>query len=71
VAYRHEYMGSVSYSYPWRDYVVGGELPTARLPLYGIKVARLRVLPTDVRGGTRPDSFYDVNRVSLTLSYEF
>ena len=39
--------------------------------LYGIKVARLRVLPTDVQGGTRPDSFYDIDRVSLYLSRKF
>jgi hypothetical protein len=39
--------------------------------LYGIKVARLRVLPEDVQGGTRPDSFYDIDRVSLYLSRKF
>jgi hypothetical protein len=29
------------------------------------------VLPTDVQGGTRPDSFYDIDRVSLYLSRKF
>jgi hypothetical protein len=29
------------------------------------------VLPTDVQGGTRPDSFYDIDRLSLYLSRKF
>ena len=30
IAYRHEYMGSLSYSYPWKDYVVGTEVDYGR-----------------------------------------
>ncbi len=30
VAYRHEYMASLSYSHPWRDYVIGGEVDQGR-----------------------------------------
>jgi hypothetical protein len=39
--------------------------------MYGIKVARYRLLPTDVQGGTRPDSFYDIERLLLYLSRKF
>ena len=53
----------------WRNLLPGWDLGLDYL--YGIKVARLRVLPTDVQGGTRPDSFYDIDRVSLTLSRRF
>jgi len=53
----------------WRNLFPGWDLGLDYL--YGIKVARLRVLPTDVQGGTRPDSFYDIDRVSLTLSRKF
>jgi hypothetical protein len=53
----------------WRNLFPGWDLGLDYL--YGIKVARLRVLPTDVQGGTRPDSFYDIDRVSLYLSRKF
>jgi len=39
--------------------------------LYGIKVARLRDLPTDIQGGTRPDSFYNIERLTLYISRKF
>ena len=38
---------------------------------YGIKVARLRELPTDPQGGTRPDSFYDISALALYISRKF
>jgi Capsule assembly protein Wzi len=53
----------------WRNLLPGWDLGLDYL--YGIKVARLRVLPTDVQGGTRPDSFYDIDRLSLYLSRKF
>jgi hypothetical protein len=53
----------------WRNLLPGWDLGLDYL--YGIKVARLRVLPEDVQSGTRPDSFYDIDRVSLYLSRKF
>ena len=35
------------------------------------KVARLRTLPNDIQGGTRPDAFYDINKVTLYISRKF
>jgi hypothetical protein len=40
IAYRHEYMGSVSYSYPWREYAIGGEIDAGR-DVFGAHYARL------------------------------
>ena len=40
VPYHHEYMGSLSYSYPWRDYVVGGEIDAGR-DVFGHSYTRL------------------------------
>ena len=53
----------------WRNLLPGWDLGLDYL--YGIKVARLRVLPNDVQSGTRPDSFYDIDRVDLYLSHHF
>jgi hypothetical protein len=53
----------------YRDLLPGWDLGLDYL--YGIKVARLRVLPNDVQAGTRPDSFYDIDRVVLSLSRNF
>jgi hypothetical protein len=53
----------------WRNLFPGWDLGLDYM--YGIKVARLRVLPTDVQSGTRPDSFYDIDRISLYLSRKF
>jgi Capsule assembly protein Wzi len=41
IAYRHEYMGSVSYSYPWREYAVGGEIDAGR-DVFGAHYTRLQ-----------------------------
>jgi Capsule assembly protein Wzi len=30
VAYKHEYMGSLSYSYPWKNYIIGSEIDYGR-----------------------------------------
>ena len=40
IAYRHEYMGSLSYSYPWKDYVVGTEVDYGR-DVFGAHYTRL------------------------------
>jgi hypothetical protein len=40
VPYRHEYMTSVSYSYPWRDYAVGAEIDEGR-DVFGQHYTRL------------------------------
>jgi hypothetical protein len=40
VPYRHEYMGSLSYSYPWRAYAVGGEIDAGR-DVFGHSYTRL------------------------------
>jgi hypothetical protein len=40
VPYRHEYMGSVSYSYPWRGYAVGTEIDAGR-DVFGAHYTRL------------------------------
>lgn len=53
----------------WRNLLPGWDLGLDYL--YGIKVARLRSLPTDVQAGTRPDSFYNIDRVTLYLSRRF
>jgi hypothetical protein len=52
----------------WRGILPGWDLAaTAR---YGMKLARLRVLPTDPRQGYRIDSFYDVYSLALSLSHK-
>jgi hypothetical protein len=53
----------------WRNLLPGWDLGLDYL--YGIKVARLRDLPTDVQSGTRNDSFYDIDRLTLYLSRKF
>ncbi len=53
----------------WRNLLPGWDLGADYL--YGIKVARLRLLPNDIHDGTRPDAFYDIDRVSLYLSRKF
>ena len=54
----------------WRNILPGWDLGLDYM--YGIKVARLRYLPTDApQGGVRPDSFYDIDRVTLYLSRKF
>jgi hypothetical protein len=53
----------------WRNLFPGWDLGVDYL--YGIKVARLRLLPDDLHTPTRPDSFYDIDRVSLYLSHKF
>lgn len=53
----------------WRNLFPGWDLGLDYM--YGIKVARLRELPNDIQGGTRPDAFYDIDRVSLYLSRKF
>ena len=53
----------------WRNVLPGWDLGIDYM--YGIKVARYRLLPTDVQGGTRPDSFYDIDRALLYLSRKF
>jgi Capsule assembly protein Wzi len=40
IAYSHEYMGSLSYSYPWKDYVVGTEIDYGR-DVFGAHYTRL------------------------------
>jgi hypothetical protein len=41
IPYRHEYMGSVSYSYPWREYAVGGQIDAGR-DVFGARYARVQ-----------------------------
>jgi hypothetical protein len=53
----------------WRNLLPGWDLGLDYL--YGIKVARLRLLPNDVQAGTRNDSFYNIDRVVLSLSRHF
>ncbi|MGH8210696.1 MAG: hypothetical protein ACREU6_14100, partial [Steroidobacteraceae bacterium] len=53
----------------WRNILPGWDLGLDYR--YGAKVARLRLLPTDVQGGTRPDSFYDISSLSLYLARKF
>jgi hypothetical protein len=53
----------------WRNILPGWDLGLDYM--YGIKVARLRILPTDPQTGTRPDSFYDIDRLLLYLSRKF
>jgi Capsule assembly protein Wzi len=53
----------------WRNILPGWDLGLDYL--YGIKVARLRLLPNELQTPTRPDSFYDIDRVSLYLSRKF
>jgi hypothetical protein len=53
----------------WRNLLPGWDLGLDYL--YGIKVARIRLLPSDVQGSTRNDSFYDIDRVTLYLSRRF
>ena len=53
----------------WRNILPGWDLGVDYT--YGVKVARLRVLPNDVQAGTRPDSFYDIDRLDLYLSRTF
>jgi hypothetical protein len=52
----------------WRNILPGWDLGLDYL--YGIKVARLR-LPNDTGAGTRPDSFYNIDRVTLYVSRRF
>ncbi|HVW69587.1 MAG TPA: capsule assembly Wzi family protein [Steroidobacteraceae bacterium] len=52
----------------WRNLLPGWDLGLDYL--YGIKVARLRE-PNDTSSGTRPDSFYNIDRVTLYLSRKF
>jgi hypothetical protein len=40
IAYHHAYTGSLTYSYPWRDYVVGTEVDYGR-DVYGASYTRL------------------------------
>ncbi len=40
VAYHHAYTGSLTYSYPWRDYVLGTEVDYGR-DVYGASYTRL------------------------------
>lgn len=40
IAYRHEYMGSLTYSYPWRGYVLGTEFDYGR-DVFGERYTRL------------------------------
>jgi Capsule assembly protein Wzi len=53
----------------WRNLLPGWDLGVDYL--YGVKVARLRTLPNDIQGGTRPDAFYDISRVTLYISRKF
>ena len=53
----------------WRNILPGWDLDLDYR--YGIKVARLRELPSDPQGGTRPDSFYDITALSLYVSRKF
>jgi hypothetical protein len=53
----------------WRNLLPGWDLGVDYL--YGIKVARERLLPNDLQTPTRPDSFYDIDRVSLYISRKF
>jgi hypothetical protein len=53
----------------WRNLFPGWDLGLDYL--YGIKVARLRLLPDDIKGGNRPDAWYDISRISLYLSRKF
>jgi hypothetical protein len=60
----------------WRNILPGWDLNLDYR--YGIKVARLRDLSTDPRGGTpdpgggtRPDSFYDIMALGLYVSRKF
>jgi hypothetical protein len=53
----------------WRNILPGWDLGLDYT--YGIKVARLRLLPNDVQSGQRPDSFYDIDRLDLYLSRKF
>ena len=67
VAYRHEYMGSLSYSYPWRDYVVGGEFDAGR-DVYGQSYTRFGVFwrygdaLSRMSAGAADDSFASLQR---------
>lgn len=40
IAYRHAYTGSLTYSYPWKDYVLGAEIDYGR-DVYGASYTRL------------------------------
>jgi hypothetical protein len=40
IAYRHEYMGSLTYSYPWKGYLLGTEIDYGR-DVYGAHYTRL------------------------------
>ena len=53
----------------WRNVLPGWDLNLDYR--YGIKVARLRDEPSDIQGGTRPDSFYDITALSLYASRKF
>ena len=53
----------------WRNILPGWDLNLDYR--YGIKVARLRDLPSDIQGGTRPDSFYDISALALYASRKF
>jgi len=53
----------------WRDIVPKWDLGLQYG--YGNKVSRLRTLPSDPQGGYRPDSFYDINTLTLSLSRKF
>ena len=55
----------------WRNILPGWDLGADYR--YGIKVARLRELPTDPAplAANRPDSFYDITSLSLYVSHKF
>jgi hypothetical protein len=53
----------------WRNLFPGWDLGVDYL--YGVDVARYRVLPNDLQTGTHPDSFHNISRVALYLSRKF
>lgn len=53
----------------WRDVVPKWDVGLDYL--YGVNVARIRLLPQDVQEGTRNDSFYNIQRATLYLSRKF
>jgi capsule assembly protein Wzi len=53
----------------WRDIVPKWDLGLEYR--YADKVSRLRVLPSDPQGGFRPDSFYDITMLTLSLTRKF
>ena len=53
----------------WRNILPGWDIGLDYR--YGVKIARLRVLPTDPQGGYRPDAFYDIYMGTLYISRKF